>query len=66
MRTKLDSDFFDLLMFPPFSAFYRFPFVAEALADPKHEQHAELLEWQGPFDPEAFDALSYARVKASQ
>ena len=28
----------------------------EALADPKHEQHEELLEWRGPFDPEAFDA----------
>jgi len=26
-----------------------------ALADPKHEQHDELLEWRGPFDPEAFD-----------
>ena len=28
----------------------------EALADPKHEQHDELLEWRGPFDAEAFDA----------
>jgi hypothetical protein len=27
-----------------------------ALADPKHEQHEEMLEWRGPFDPEAFDA----------
>lgn len=27
-----------------------------ALADPHHEQHDELLEWRGPFDPEAFDA----------
>ena len=27
-----------------------------AIADPKHEQHEELLEWGGPFDPEAFDA----------
>ena len=26
-----------------------------ALADPKHEQHDELLEWRGPFDAEAFD-----------
>jgi hypothetical protein len=33
----------------------------EAIADPKHEQHAELLEWVGGFfDPEAFDP---ARVK---
>ena len=27
-----------------------------AIADPRHERHTELLEWQGPFDPEAFDA----------
>ena len=27
-----------------------------ALADPRHERHEELLEWRGPFDPEAFDA----------
>ena len=28
----------------------------DALSDPQHEAHAELLEWWGPFDPEAFDA----------
>jgi hypothetical protein len=28
----------------------------EALADPKHEQHGEMLQWRGPFDPEEFDA----------
>ena len=27
-----------------------------AIADPKHELHEEMLEWRGPFDPEAFDA----------
>ena len=27
-----------------------------AIADPKHEQHEEMLEWRGAFDPEAFDA----------
>jgi hypothetical protein len=27
-----------------------------AIADPHHERHEELLEWRGPFDPEAFDA----------
>jgi hypothetical protein len=27
----------------------------EALTDPKHERHDELLEWRGPFDPEKFD-----------
>jgi len=28
----------------------------EAVADRKHERHKELLEWRGPYDPEAFDA----------
>jgi hypothetical protein len=27
-----------------------------AISDPRHAQHQELLEWSGPFDPEAFDA----------
>jgi hypothetical protein len=27
-----------------------------AIADPRHEEHKEMLEWRGPFDPEAFDA----------
>ncbi len=27
-----------------------------AIADPNHEQHEEMLEWRGPFDPEAFDS----------
>jgi Plasmid pRiA4b ORF-3-like protein len=27
-----------------------------AIADPRHEQHEEMMEWRGPFDPEAFDA----------
>jgi hypothetical protein len=27
----------------------------QALADPDHEQHQELLEWRGPFSPEVFD-----------
>jgi hypothetical protein len=26
------------------------------IADPKHEQHEEMLGWRGPFDPEVFDA----------
>jgi hypothetical protein len=38
--------------------FYRF---LEALADPKHEQHEELLEWAGPFDPERFDVAQATR-----
>lgn len=28
----------------------------EALANPKHEQHEDYMEWAGPFDPENFDA----------
>jgi hypothetical protein len=27
-----------------------------ALANPRHDQHEEMLEWRGPFDSEAFDA----------
>ena len=32
-----------------------------AISDPQHERHHELLEWRGPFDPEAFDAKKAAR-----
>ncbi len=28
----------------------------EAMADPKHEEHADFMAWRGPFDPENFDA----------
>ena len=31
-----------------------FNFV-EALADPKHDRHEELLDWHGPYNPESFD-----------
>jgi hypothetical protein len=31
-------------------------YCLEALADPKHEAHAEMKEWIGRFDPEKFDA----------
>ena len=27
----------------------------QAMADPKHERHAEFMEWRGKFNPEAFD-----------
>lgn len=30
----------------------------DAIRDPQHEQHEEMLEWRGPFDPEAFNAKS--------
>jgi hypothetical protein len=33
--------------------FYEF---LEALADPKHPQHADFIEWSGDFDPKEFDA----------
>jgi len=26
----------------------------EAIADPEHEEHENVLQWRGPFDPEAF------------
>lgn len=32
-----------------------------AVADPQHERHEELLEWRGPFDPEAFDSKKATR-----
>ncbi len=28
----------------------------DAIADPEHEQHDEMMEWRGPFDPLAFAA----------
>ena len=34
----------------------------EALADPEHEEHENMLAWRGPFDPEAF---SLNRINAS-
>lgn len=34
----------------------------EALADPTHEEHEMMLEWNGPFDPEAFDAEQAGRA----
>jgi hypothetical protein len=33
----------------------------EALANPRHERHAEMLEWGGRFDPEEFDAAETSR-----
>jgi hypothetical protein len=28
----------------------------DAIADPKHEQHDDLVDWTGGFDPEEFDS----------
>jgi hypothetical protein len=34
----------------------------EALDDPKHDRHEELLDWGGPFNSEAFDAAETTRM----
>lgn len=33
-----------------------------AIADPQDEQHEEMLQWRGPFDPSVFDAKKATRV----
>jgi hypothetical protein len=39
--------------------------LLDALANPRHERHEELLEWLGgPFDPEAFDLDEVNRMLA--
>ncbi len=40
----------------------------EALADPQHDEHENLLAWRGPFDPEAFsiDAINASLKRAFQ
>jgi hypothetical protein len=35
------------------------------LADPKHPQHEEMLEWAGDLDPEVFDANAAAKAVAA-
>ncbi len=41
---------------------YGYAHLLEVLADPKHEEHAELREWVGPdFAPESFDAAWVSR-----
>ncbi len=40
---------------------YGYEEYLEALANPRHERHEELLEWRGPFDPEAFSLDSINR-----
>lgn len=39
-----------------------YPEYLAALANPKHEQHKELLEWRGPFDPDHFDPKQATRA----
>ena len=43
---------------------YGYQEYLEAMADPKHEQHEEFMEWSGRFAPEKFDAK--AATKAMQ
>jgi len=33
----------------------------EALADPDHEEHQNMMEWRGPFDPEVFSVAAVNR-----
>jgi hypothetical protein len=34
----------------------------QARQDPKHPEHADMMEWHGPFDPEAFDGEAVNRT----
>ena len=38
----------------------------EAIADPKHPEHEEMLEWSGAFDPEAFSIEEVNRILAGK
>jgi len=40
---------------------YGYQEYLEALADPNHERHEELMEWGGPFDPEKFNAQAASK-----
>ncbi len=41
---------------------YGYQEFLEAMADPKHEQHEEFMEWSGRFAPEKFDAKAATKV----
>jgi hypothetical protein len=32
----------------------RYEDYLEAMADPEHEEHENMMQWRGPFDPETF------------
>ena len=40
---------------------YGFADYVEAITNPNHSEHGELLEWNGPFDPAQFDAAKATR-----
>jgi hypothetical protein len=43
---------------------YGFAAFLEAIANPKHPEHDELMEWSGPFDADKFDAsIATRRMK---
>ena len=44
---------------------YSYKEYLEALADPRHERHEELLAWRGPFDPERFNLKAINRELAA-
>jgi hypothetical protein len=43
-----------------------YPHYLEAMADADHEEHDELLEWRGPFDPERFDVNEATKAMRKQ
>ena len=36
--------------------------LVEALSDPTHERHEEMIDWIGEFDPQAFSVESVNRM----
>lgn len=40
---------------------YGYPDYVKAMANPKHKQHKEFMEWSGPFDPEKFDTQAASK-----
>jgi hypothetical protein len=40
---------------------YGFADYVEAITNPNHSEHRELLKWNGPFDPTQFDAAKATR-----
>ncbi|WP_420457006.1 plasmid pRiA4b ORF-3 family protein [Rubrivirga sp.] len=45
---------------------WRYNEIRPAFTAPGHEEHAELMEWIGPFDPDAFDVAAVNRALAGR